>query len=80
MKPKKNPYVKPEECAAQIPSEATLLSCPFCGGDAKITHDEYEPNSWQVVCMDFNGCICGCHTKHNMTKQGAISRWNTRAR
>ena len=58
-------------------NSATLLPCPFCGGEAKMCHvtQIWEPkDSYWVKCGD-------CHTsgKHHRTETEAITAWNTRA-
>lgn len=52
-----------------------LLNCPFCGGEATMTHYNNKFAKWyQVVCMN-------CHlsqTSTYLSEEVAITAWNTR--
>lgn len=52
-------------------SNATLLPCPFCGGEAE-TWDGAGP--WHVVCTK-----CGTIGSPCLSEAEAIAAWNTRA-
>lgn len=49
-----------------------LKTCPFCDGEAKITHPYYADTLYQVECTD-----CHCITSLYGTCEGAIYAWNT---
>ena len=58
--------------------ETTLLPCPFCGGEAEISHVRdicRDPQDW------YWGKCTSCHIsgKHYPTETEAIAAWNTRA-
>jgi len=89
MKSKKNPYITPEDSAAQIPSEAPcyLLPCPFCGeddpeiewGDDDILHrcrkcGTKGPSTWyEDGFLDIHGNVIEPDAETNNQK-----KWNTR--
>ena len=54
-----------------ILSEATLLPCPFCGGD-DLSEGPYSP---YVIC---NGCGAFGPGNSDVTHEEAIEAWNTR--
>lgn len=49
---------------------AELLSCPFCGGEAKVQYD-YLTSS--VRCS-----VCKIQTEHMRSDTEAKAKWNTR--
>lgn len=58
--------------------ETTLLPCPFCGGEAKLSHYEtFDNDEWAVECMGV--CEIQPATCLFFTKEQAIEAWNTRA-
>lgn len=53
-----------------------LLSCPFCGGKARV--DNYESTMsnhkwWQIECLK-----CLVRTYPKKTRKGAVALWNKR--
>lgn len=66
-------------------SMSELKPCPFCGGEAKITHDTRDmiTDEYRVKCL-----ICGTILRHRVTeywvdsvfdtKEQAIEAWNRR--
>ena len=59
--------------------ETTLLSCPFCGGEAELK--EYKPNvSGVAICGECGARSPICKNNHEGGWQPkAIAAWNTRA-
>lgn len=54
-----------------------LLPCPFCGGEAHLTHG---PRGMRAECKKrFDGCNMNMRTHHQITELEAINAWNTRA-
>ena len=54
-----------------------LLPCPFCGGEAKLSHYEtFDNDEWAVECMGV--CEIQPATCLFFTKEQAIEAWNTR--
>ena len=56
-------------------SEIKLLSCPFCGGEAKICDEDFLKGRF-VYCTE-----CGIQTQLYVTGntiEKAVSDWNTR--
>lgn len=52
-----------------------LKDCPFCGGEAYLTHVEYNDDIW----YNPNCSTCNCGWKENYeTKKEAIKAWNKR--
>lgn len=56
-------------------TEAELLSCPFCGTDAKAVNS-YEDNDWRVECWNDE---CSVHGKICQNRSDAALEWNRRA-
>jgi Lar family restriction alleviation protein len=56
-------------------SEKKLLSCPFCGGEAKLcsTGNPYEVNYHWIYCKE-----CGCKQPTSIHIEAVINTWNTR--
>lgn len=58
-------------------SGATLLPCPFCGGEAVVRHDpptsSVQDDEYRVECGD-----CGSAGRSCDEKERAISAWNNR--
>ncbi len=56
-------------------SETKLLTCPFCGGEAKIaTYDfGYSIKEYWIYCHS-----CDCASGRYHSKEQAIEAWNTR--
>lgn len=52
----------------------TLMSCPFCGGKARL---EYATLAWEAGCAD-DGCV-GHGDLSFDNADDAIAAWNTRA-
>lgn len=53
---------------------ADLLSCPFCGGEAReFTGEDAAPHRWTVECD-----CCGAHVGSD-TRHRARAKWNCRA-
>ena len=50
--------------------ENGLLSCPFCGGPAKVTK---EADEYKVFCRN-----CGASTYSFSTEEDVINAWNER--
>lgn len=61
--------------------DTKLARCPFCGGEAKLHHDDhsdYERQwTWFVGCKDWDNC--GIEGSHEKERQAAIDWWNRRA-
>lgn len=54
-----------------------ILPCPFCGGNAHVTHKRGES---RVECKGrFFDCPVNLRTHHKPTDEEAIKAWNTRA-
>ena len=51
-----------------------LLSCPFCGGEARF--ETYGGTACAVVCQS---CRCGTPTMSLADGMAAVNRWNLRA-
>lgn len=52
-----------------------LLTCPFCGGKARVYSD---PGASYVMCATMLGC--GAEGPIAETQDQAIEAWNTRAK
>lgn len=55
-----------------------LKPCPFCGGEARISHNMTGSDSW-VIC---SSCYvyCPADTSREFTEAEAIDAWNTRVK
>lgn len=61
-----------------------LQRCPFCGKSVAMVLPESELKLEKkdiemfTVCCAYNSGGCGATCGYHMTKQKAVSRWNTR--
>lgn len=74
---------KPQTAPGNLSNEASLLNCPFCGGD-NITIDTAicdNPESGYGVTCHTNGCIGNIfrHNSYYHDKESVIRAWNKRA-
>jgi hypothetical protein len=68
-------------------SEALLLPCPFCGGNAEAKTDTSSGDGWIVECMNMqpaagpvtSGCEVSPRTLPCTTRAAAVKAWNVRA-
>jgi hypothetical protein len=59
---------------ARLNEAATLLPCPFCGGDAELREWDWPYVRFQCRCAK-----CKCQARARMAdKAEAIAAWNTR--
>lgn len=63
-------------------NDQPLKPCPFCGGDAVVedcgNHEEEWGGPWEAWIVECPKCDIYMGTE-DMSKAGAISKWNTRA-
>lgn len=53
-----------------------LLTCPFCGGNARIIDlTDHEIKSYQIRCSD-----CMCKTESRVSLHSAVNAWNRRVK
>jgi hypothetical protein len=61
----------------------TLLPCPFCGGEAKLTSDYGQDSGTyaEVTCTRCKATVSGAYTPGSGTpKEKAVAVWNERTR
>lgn len=76
---------KAQECICDIPTEAALEPCPFCGSPAIDRSCDTELRGmfdYWIGCSNASKCLIVCHAagdKENTTKEQLIKEWNNRA-
>lgn len=53
-----------------------LKSCPFCGGEAQISNEQYKPTRTQAYFIECTNCLAASNLSFNL--HDVIKEWNTR--